>query len=127
MEIDSAQRFVRFWEAAWNAHDLDRVLEHFHEDATFASRIAEHLLPGSSGVLVGKAAIREYWSKALTLIPTLRFTVERHFVGVGALVIQYRNQKDVVVNEVLLLEDGLVRHGYGTYLPEHEDPAGLSS
>jgi hypothetical protein len=127
MDAHWAEKFVKSWEEAWNAHELDRVLDHFHEEASFASPIAERLLGGSGGVLVGKAAIRGYWSRALALIPTLRFTVERHFVGMGALVIQYRNQKDVVVNEVLLLEDGLVRHGYGTYLPGNEDPAGLSS
>lgn len=64
--------------------------------------------PGSNGILVGKKWIRECWRGALKLIPTLRLTVERYFVGVGAIVIQYRNKQDLVVDDVLLFKNGVV-------------------
>lgn len=126
MEASVAEKFVRSWEAAWNAHDVEGVLSHFHDHAVFASPIARRLLPESGGVLDGKGQIRDYWERALKLIPTLRFVVERYFVGQDTLVIQYRNQLDVVVSEVLLFERGLVARGYGTYLPGYDNPAGLS-
>ncbi len=127
MEPSAAKSFVMSWEAAWNARDIDAVLAHFHDDATFASPIAERLLPGCRGILDGKAQIREYWVKALALIPTLHFVVESYFVGVDALVIRYRNQRDVIVSEVLLFERGRVIRGFGTYLPGHDNPAGLEA
>lgn len=118
--------FVADWVDAWNAHDLDRVLAHFHDDVVFSSPVAAAVLPGSAGVLRGKPAVREYWTRGLELIPDLHFTVEATFTGVTALVIQYRNQRGNVVSEVLVFDGDLVRTGHGTYLAGVPDPAGLT-
>ena len=115
------------WCAAWNAHDLDRVLAHFHDDAIFTSPIAASLLPETGGVIRGKAALRSYWEEGLRRIPDLHFTVEAVFGGVDTLVIQYRNQKGVNVSEVLVFDAGLVRQGHGTYPTKISNPAGTSS
>ena len=45
------------WLAAWNAHDVEGVLRHFHEDAVFASPFAAQVMPETGGRLVGKAAL----------------------------------------------------------------------
>jgi len=114
MDIDPTA-FAAEWCAAWNAHDLDRVLAHFHEDVTFTSPVAASLLPETGGVLRGKTALRAYWEEGLRRIPDLRFEIEAVFAGVDALVIRYRNQKGIAVAEVLVFETGLVRRGHGTY------------
>ncbi|SFL56078.1 SnoaL-like domain-containing protein [Bradyrhizobium sp. NFR13] len=119
--------FAAEWCAAWNAHDLDRVLAHFHDDVIFTSPIAASLLPETGGVLRGKAALRSYWEEGLRRIPDLYFTVEAVFGGVDTLVIQYRNQKGVNVSEVLVFDAGLVRQGHGTYPTRINNPAGTSS
>ncbi|MGI3785164.1 MAG: hypothetical protein ACRYG2_30765 [Janthinobacterium lividum] len=50
------------------------------------------------------------------------------FVGVDALVIQYRNQRGNVVDEVLIFDGDLVRSGHGTYpASSSSNPAGLTS
>jgi ketosteroid isomerase-like protein len=126
MNSDFASNFVRTWESAWNARDLDAVLSHFHEEATFASPIASRLFPESGGIVRGRELIRLYWAKALALIPDLHFTVERYFVGIDILVIQYRNQRGAVVDEILMFENNLVRHGFGTYTGFEQNPAGLT-
>ena len=113
--IDDPIAFAAQWCEAWNAGDLDRLLAHFHEDVVFTSPMAAKLVPASSGRVVGKAALGEYWAKGLSLIPDLHFTVEQVFAGVDAIVIQYRNQKGIQVSEVLIFEGGLVRYGAGTY------------
>jgi len=110
-----AQAFARTWVEAWNAHDLDRLLAHFHDDVIFTSPMAAKLVPESGGRVAGKAALRDYWAKGLSLIPDLHFTVEQVFAGVDGIVIQYRNQKGISVSEVLIFEGGLVRYGAGTY------------
>ena len=46
------------------------------------------------------------------------------YVGVDCLVINYRNQKGGLVNEVLIFDGSLVAEGYGTYLGEDANPAG---
>ena len=32
MEKGFAERFAKEWVAAWNSHDLERVLEHYEDD-----------------------------------------------------------------------------------------------
>lgn len=124
MDHDGALRFAQDWLDAWNAHDVESVLAHFADDAVFASPVAQRVLPGSDGVLRGKDAIRGYWTLALARIPDLRFELIGVYAGIGAIVIHYRNQLGAQVNEVLLLEGGLVVSGYGTYL-SLGNPAGV--
>ena len=102
MEHVTARAFVNSWVTAWNAHDLDAVLTHFADDVTFRSPVAIQLL-GGDGVIRGKDALRAYWAEGLRRIPDLRFEVLGSYVGVNCLVINYRNQKGGLVNEVLIL------------------------
>ncbi|WP_315098827.1 nuclear transport factor 2 family protein [uncultured Cellulomonas sp.] len=115
MTVPDPTDFSAAWVAAWNAHDLDAVLALFAADVVFASPLAARIVPGSGGVLRGKAALRAYWTEGLRLLPHLHLTVEQVFAGVDALVIVYRNERGGVVNEVLVFADGLVVEGHGTY------------
>jgi ketosteroid isomerase-like protein len=110
-----ALAFSRQWVAAWNAHDVEAVLEHFHDDVVFTSPLAAKLLPDTRGVVRGKPALRHYWTVALARVPDLRFTVEGVYQGIDTVVITYRNQDDGLVSEVLRFNDGLVIEGHGTY------------
>ncbi|GAA0295744.1 nuclear transport factor 2 family protein [Sphingomonas oligophenolica] len=119
--------FAAEWRDAWNAHDLDRVLDHFHDDVVFTSPVAAAIFPETRGRLRGKPALRAYWAEGLRRIPDLHFTIEQLFAGVDAIVIRYRNQKGVSVSEVLVFEDGKVKSGHGTYPIGVDDPAGASA
>ena len=122
MDYSRARDFVRSWLEAWNAHDLDAVLAHFAEDATFTSPVAARILEGSDGVVHGKAALREYWREGLNLIPDLRFDLVGIYVGVDTIVINYRNQNGGLVSEVLRFDGPLVMEGHATYLGADPDP-----
>lgn len=108
--------FSEQWVQAWNAHDVEAVLRHFHDDVVFTSPVAANLLPGTGGVVRGKLALRHYWTLALHRIPDLRFTVERVYQGIDTVVITYRNQSNGLVNEVLRFRGNLVTEGHGTYV-----------
>ncbi|WP_037864137.1 YybH family protein [Streptomyces sp. NRRL S-340] len=123
MDQAIARKFVDSWVTAWNAHDLDSLLAHFTDEVTFRSPVAAQLL-GGDGVIRGKDALRAYWAEGLRRIPGLRFEVVGSYVGVDCLVINYRNQKGALVNEVLVFDGPLVTEGYGTYLGEDANPAG---
>jgi ketosteroid isomerase-like protein len=110
------REFTASWLAAWNAHDVDAVLAHFADDAVFSSPVATRVVPGSDGLLRGKDAIRDYWTTALRGVPDLHFEVVGVYAGVDTLVVNYRNQRGGLVNEVLTFRDGLVVQGAGTYL-----------
>jgi ketosteroid isomerase-like protein len=123
MEIDP-QRFATEWAAAWNARDIEAVLRHFHEDATFSSPFAALVLPESGGRLIGKKAIRDYWTIGIARIPDLRFTIDTVFVGVNLIVIAYVNQKQARACEVLRFAGALVIEGHGTYAEGLANPTG---
>ena len=108
--------FADEWSAAWNRGDVEAVLAHFHDDVVFTSPYAAEFVPGSAGVVRGKAALREYWRTAMKAIPDLQFDIVGVYRGASVLVINYRNQGGTLVNEVLEFDGGLVRRGHGTYL-----------
>ena len=123
MEIDP-RHFAAEWAAAWNAHDVEAVLRHFHDDAIFSSPFAVHVFPESEGRLTGKQAIRDYWTAGIARIPDLHFSVDEVFVGIDHIVIAYVNQKQARVSEVLKFQGDLVIEGHGTYAAGVANPAG---
>lgn len=115
LDAAESESFAAHWAAGWNNRDLDAVLAHFAEDATFTSPVASQIL-GGDGVIRGKSALREYWTVGLERIPDLHFEVLGVFTGVNTLVIRYRNQRGNEVCEVLTFgPDGRVVAGHGTY------------
>lgn len=99
--------FAEEWEAAWNAHDLDRILAHYSMDVVFRSQKAMRLT--GQGEIFGREALRLYWAKALTQQKDLSFVVVDVFQGHGMMVISYLNQRGILAAETLRFgPDGLV-------------------
>lgn len=112
-----ASTFSNQWVQAWNAHDVEAVLTHFHDDVLFTSPVAAAMFPETAGVIRGKQDLRHYWNAALERLTDLHFVVEAVYHGIGTTVINYRNQNGGLVNEVLRFDDdGRVIEGHGTYL-----------
>lgn len=126
MNSKEATDFVESWVRAWNAHDLEDVLSHFSDDVVFTSPLARQLLVGSDGVIRGKDALRAYWREGLRQIPDLHFEVLGVYLGVGTLVINYKNQKGGLVSEVLVFDHNMVKEGHGTYLSAGAKPTGAT-
>jgi hypothetical protein len=116
MDPAVARDFAERWANAWNAHDLEELLRYFANDIVFTSPMAAQLLVGSDGVVQGKAALRKYYTEGLRRLPDLHFEVVSIYLGVSTLVINYRNQKGGLVNEVLIFEGAVVTQGHATYL-----------
>src|SRR5678809_59303 len=91
-----ARAFATEWIAAWNAHDLDRVLEHYTEDVEFASPYVVRIAGEASGKLTGKSALRAYWTKALVMVPELHFTLNKVLTGVATVTLVYRGHRRTV-------------------------------
>ena len=117
MDDTAANRFATQWAQHWNSHDLEGLLSHFSDDVVWTSPVAAQIVDGSGGVLRGKAALRAYYAEGLRRTPELHFEVVGVYQGINMLVINYRNHRGALVNEVLSFDDaGLVREGHGTYL-----------
>ena len=117
MDPEFALEFAERWQAAWNSHDVERILAHYSDDVVFQSPYVAHRFKEPSGEVNGKEALRSYWSSGLALQPDLRFSVEDVRVSVDTIVINYRNHHGHAVSEVLRFRDGLVCWGCGAYVP----------
>ena len=107
----------REWIAAWNSRDLEGVLALYAEDCEMTSDKIQALGFDSSGTLSGKAKIRMYWGKALTLLPNLHFTLIDLFVSPDSLVVFYQNERGARICEYLRLDaEGKIAQGSANHL-----------
>jgi ketosteroid isomerase-like protein len=110
--------FAQEWIAAWNAHDLDRVLSHYAADVEVSSPLAAERVPGSGGYVRGTTALRAYWEPALAANPDLHFELESVLTAVDGCTILYRNHRGQQVAESLFWNDaGLVTRAAVAYGP----------
>jgi len=101
MSMPNAEAIAEEWIAAWNAHDLERVLALFAEDYTMTSPKIQAFGHGGAGVVSGKAALRTYWRDALDRQPDLRFTHVETFAGPDCATVVYDDMAGRRVAEFL--------------------------
>ena len=89
MDTNFAKFFANEWIAAWNAHDLDRILSHYDDNFEMTSPIIVQLLGAPAGTLQGKTKVRAYWQKALSLMPDLKFELLSVLIGVNSITVNY--------------------------------------
>ena len=107
----------RDWIAAWNSHDLERVLALYAEDTEMTSDRIPALGFDASGTVRGKPDLRAYWSKALQMIPNLHFELIDTYVGPDSVVVFYQNERGKKICEYLRLDaEGKIRQGSANHL-----------
>ena len=114
---ETAARLAAEWIAAWNAHDLDRILSHYAEDFEMRSPLIVERGIDAGGVLRGKPAVRAYWQAALAAaVPPVRFELQGVYAGVGTVAIHYLSVGRRMVIEVLEVDaEGRIVRGHGIY------------
>jgi len=116
VDAAEARRFAEHWYAAWNAHDLDAILEHYTDDVELTSPFVASLAGDESGRLVGKSALRDYFAAGLERFPDLRFEPLELYVGVRSLVLRYVGPTGAETCEVIFLnDDGKVARYFAHY------------
>ena len=107
----------REWIAAWNSHDLERVLALYAEDSEMTSDKIPALGFDASGTLRGKDNIRAYWSVALQRLPNLHFDLIDTYVSPDSIVVFYQNERGAKICEYLRLDaEGKIRQGSANHL-----------
>ncbi len=100
---------------AYNAHDVDAVLEFFAEDAIFDHAIGSDV---HGQRFEGKAAIRDIFARAFDSVESLHYQpIDARFVGDKAYCEQHRTSKlktgefsDLLIIDILTFRDGLFVH-----------------
>jgi hypothetical protein len=115
LEPDAARAFAAEWIAAWNAHDIERILGHFADDAEFSSPLVVSIAGEASGKLKGKAALRAYWTRGLAMLPELYFEPLDVLSGVSSMTIYYRGHRGTVAETFELDASQKVRWATSCY------------
>ena len=107
----------RDWIAAWNSHDLERVLALYAEDSEMTSDKIQALGLDGSGTLRGKAMLRKYWTRAFELLPNLHFDLIDVYVSPDSIVVFYQNERGARICEYLRLDEaGKIKQGSANHL-----------
>lgn len=100
-----AKEFAREWIAGWNSHDLETILSHYAENVVLTSPVAAKILSNPSGTVSGKAALRNYFSRGLELVPQLRFEFLEVMYGLSSMVVCYVNQRGTKTAEFMEFDE----------------------
>jgi hypothetical protein len=105
IDMKFAEHFVQDWIAAWNSHDLDAILSHYHDDFEMSSPFIEVFDPDSKGTLKGKEAVGKYWSVALEKFNDLHFVLDGIFIGANSIAVSYMSVLDKKAIEVFFFDE----------------------
>jgi hypothetical protein len=108
LDQDFANHFASEWVAAWNTHNLERILTHYSDDFEMTSPVINKLTGEVSGKLVGKTVVAAYWAKALLIFPELHFELINTLVGVNSVCIYYQGVSGFVAEVFYFDQTGKV-------------------
>lgn len=113
---EQARAFAHEWIAAWNSHDLERILAHYAEDFEMTSPVICQVVNEPSGTLKGKAKVGAYWQKALEKMPDLHFELLTVLVSIDSIALYYKGAAGKLAAEVLFFgADGKIIKGIAHY------------
>src|SRR3954451_20207791 len=115
MTYSEARAWAERWIDEWNRHDVEAVLAHFADDVEFCSPLVSSVTGEPTGIVHGREALRDYWTRALAERPDLHFDLDGVTVGVDAIAIHYRNRGRRTTEVAVFDANGKVARGWGLY------------
>ncbi len=100
------------WFEAFNAHNLEKLLSLYDDDAQHYSPKLKIRHPETNGLVTGKNALRTWWQDAFDRLPTLNYKVTSLTANSDRVFMEYirtvENENDMIVAEVLEIKEGLI-------------------
>lgn len=100
------------WFDAFNEHNLENLLALYHDGAKHYSPKLKVRKPETEGLVVGKAALHEWWKDAFDRLPTLHYQVTSLTSNNDRIFMEYvrkvEGESDMLVAEVLEVQNGLI-------------------
>ena len=115
MNKEFAEKFGEEWIAAWNSQNIDRVLSRYAEDFEMMAPVTRKLGNEPDGILKGKNALRDHWSKALAANPELNFKLLNTFAGVDSIVVHYLGHRGLSAEVFYFDDKGKVNRAHAHY------------
>lgn len=100
------------WFEAFNKHDIDMLLNLYHQDAEHYSPKLKIHQPETNGLIKGKAALRTWWTDAFNRLPQLHYKIIKLTADEEQVFMEYIRQTpgeaDLKVGEVLEINNGKI-------------------
>ncbi len=112
MTSEQNKEIAQRWFAAFNEHNLDKLLALYDEQAEHYSPKLKIRQPETKGLVKGKAALRAWWQDSFDRLPTLWYDVKKLTADDEQVFMEYTRhvdgEEDLKVGEVLELKNGLI-------------------
>lgn len=103
---------ARAWFDAFNAHDLEKLLQLYHAEADHYSPKLKVLHPETHGLIKGKEALRNWWRDAFHRLPTLRYEMISLTANDDRVFMEYKRhvqgEEVILVGEVLEIKNNAI-------------------
>lgn len=111
-----AKEFAIRWIEAFNSRSASNIMALYADDAEVVSPTALRVVPESGGTVRGRAALTDYFTKALAAYPFLSWQVIEVTHGLRCVVVYFVNEKATRSCEVLELDGhGKITRHIATY------------
>ena len=103
---------AHLWFEAFNAHNLEKLLSLYDDEAQHYSPKLKIRHPETNGFISGKAALRAWWQDSFDSLPTLQYKVTSLTSNSDRVFMEYvrlvENDDDILVAEILEIRDGKI-------------------
>ena len=100
------------WIEAFNAHNLEKLLSLYDDEAAHFSPKLKICHPETLGLVTGKEALREWWKDAFDRLPSLHYKVTSLTSNADRVFMEYvrsvENEDTMLVAEVLEIKDSRI-------------------
>ena len=112
MTRSNSKEIANKWMEAFNAHDLEKLLSLYHENAIHYSPKLLVRQPETKGLIQGKSALHNWWKDAFERLPTLQYTPLKFISETNCIFMEYlrkvEGENELKVGEVLEINEGLI-------------------
>ena len=100
------------WFAAFNEHDLEKLLSLYDDKAEHFSPKLKIRIPETQGLIKGKDALRGWWKDSFERLPSLNYEVKKLTADEEQVFMEYirhvNGEEDLRVGEVLEIKNGMI-------------------
>lgn len=110
MSTEKNLSIAHLWFEAFNAHNLEKLLSLYDDEAAHFSPKLKIRHPETKGLVTGKEALRTWWKEAFEQLPTLHYKVTSLTSNTDRVFMEYirtvANEDNMLVAEVLEIKEG---------------------
>ncbi|MCA0349372.1 MAG: nuclear transport factor 2 family protein [Bacteroidetes bacterium] len=112
MATEKNLSIAHLWFEAFNAHNLEKLLSLYDDEAQYFSPKLKIRHPETYGLVVGKESLRTWWQDAFERLPSLHYKVTSLTSNSDRVFMEYirtvTNEENMLVAEVLEIKEGKI-------------------